>query len=252
MEKALRYQDEKSDKFWRVETLDSDLVANWGKTGTDGRYQIYEFESVEECEKQAEKMIAQKKKKGYQEFEDFDKQNHRYFDDPEIGQHMLTSHPVFRQYFSNEIYLDCGDEDAPFGSDEGSDTFYFLEEKFRKNKNLDFSDFPRYQIEEDWELTYIIPNDNQTDEELINQAKSEISGLPGDQEILQSDQVIIATAFGQIKITGEIDKKLFELALKSLNRMERLFKLVFHKENHEHVNIMRKDLLNFKKESGLL
>ena len=68
------------------------------------------------------------KKKGYKEFVEFDRNNHYYFDDEEYGLNPLTSHPTFRKYFSNEIYYDCGDEEAPFGSDEGHDAFSELEE----------------------------------------------------------------------------------------------------------------------------
>ena len=31
MQQALRYTDEKSDKFWRIETAGCELVINWGK-----------------------------------------------------------------------------------------------------------------------------------------------------------------------------------------------------------------------------
>ncbi len=253
MEKILRYYDEKSDKFWRIETYESDLLSNWGKYGTVGRYQIQEFDSVEECEKKAEKLIKSKIKKGYFDFADFDKDSHMYFDDPEIGHHILTSHPVFRKYFNNELYIDCCDEEAPFGSDEGSDTYYFLEECLRKNKNLNVLDFPRMLIEDEWELSYIFPDESQSDEDLINQANSKISGLPGEQEILQSDQVILATVFGQLKICGKLDEGLLELAFKSLKRMERLYRLVFNYKDEESpysIKIMREDLLKYKKENN--
>lgn len=51
--------------------------------------------------------------------QDFDAVHHLYFDTEEYGLHPLTSHPVFRACFSEELYYDCGDEEAPFGSDEG-------------------------------------------------------------------------------------------------------------------------------------
>ncbi len=249
MEKILRYTDDKSDKFWRIETLGVEFVTNWGKVGASGRYQIFEFENEEKCEKKAKTLIAQKMKKGYKDYNDFNKYEHFYFDDEEWGLHQLTSNPVFREYFSNDLYYDCGDEEAPFGSDEGSDTFHFLEEKIRKKRKINFVDFPKHLIEADWELTYIEPDDNQTDADLIAQAKSKISDLPGDQEILQSDQVILATAFGQIKITGKLDDKLMELAFKSLNRMERLYRLVFDYKDEATpygIKIMRDDLIKFK------
>ena len=64
MKQTLHYTDEKSDKFWRIETGGCALVVNWGRTGTAGRYEIKEFSTEEECEKQAVKLAASKRKKG--------------------------------------------------------------------------------------------------------------------------------------------------------------------------------------------
>ena len=61
--KTLRYIDEKSDKFWRVETLDAAMVTNWGKAGVNGKYALKEFDSEEECRKEAEKLIPPKRKR---------------------------------------------------------------------------------------------------------------------------------------------------------------------------------------------
>lgn len=248
MIQTLHYADEKSDKFWRVETSDCELVINWGRTGTSGRYEIKEFETEDECEKQALKLIASKQKKGYVDMPDFDSIQHFYYDTVEYGLHPLTSHPVFREYFSDELYYDCGDEEAPFGSDEGSDTLYLLMETVRKRPKMDFADFPRLLIEKEWGLTYLPPKTEQTDEELKEQAAQTYNALPGDREILQTDQVILATAFGQIKITGKLDDNLQKLAFLSLNRMERMYRLLWNYQEPEppySVLIMKRDLTKF-------
>ena len=52
------------------------------------------------------------------------------------------------------LYYDCVDEEAPFGSDEGSDTLDSLEETIRKNPKLNFLDYPKYLIEHDWGMEY--------------------------------------------------------------------------------------------------
>lgn len=249
MIQALHFKNEKSDKFWLVETLDCEMMVNYGKTGTTGRYEIKEFETNEDCEKEALKLINSKKKKGYKEFSEFDRNNHYYFDDEEYGLNPLTSHPTFRKYFSDNIYYDCGDEEAPFGSDEGNDALYELQESIQKKKKIDFFDFPRVIIEKIWEMDYILPNSEQTDEELKTQAKLKFGGLLGDQIILQSDQVILAVTFGQAKITGKIDKNLLELALKSLNRIDRLNRLIWNWDKEEatyYIETMKKDLLKYK------
>lgn len=187
MIKALHFKNEKSDKFWFVETLDSEMMVNYGKTGTTGKYEIKGFDSSEDCEKEALKLINSKKKKGYEEFPEFDRNNRYYFDDEECGLNPLTSHPVFRKYFSDNFYYDCGDEEAPFGSDEGNDALYELQETIQKKKKINFFDFPRVLIEKIWEMDYLTPDLKQTDEELKTQAKLNFKGLPGEQIILQSD-----------------------------------------------------------------
>ena len=251
MIQALHFKNEKSDKFWFVETLDSEMMVNYGKTGTTGKYEIKEFDTSEECEKEAFKLINSKKKKGYEEFPEFDRNNHYYFYDEEYGLNPLTSHPTIRKYFSNEIYYYCGDEEAPFGSDEGNDALYELQEVIQKKKKINFFDFPRIIIEKIWEMDYLTPDLEKTDEELKLQAKLSFNGLLGEQIILQSDQVILAVTFGQAKITGRIDKNLLELALKSLNRIDKLNRLIWNwdkKEPTYYIETMKKDLQKYKED----
>lgn len=211
--KEYRYNDNKSDKFWRIEYNESNLLVNYGKTGSIGKFQIKEFDSNEECEKEANKLIESKIKKGYNFFPDFDANKCFYFDDGEIGLHLLTSHPKFRENFSDDFYLDCGDEEAPFGSDEGSDTLAHLEEDFRKNKNFNFTTFPKKLIEDYWDMTYIPAYDISLHsiEELIK---------TDEMNVTQSDMVTYATAFAQIKITGQIDNELKRIALNAMKRLE--------------------------------
>jgi uncharacterized protein YfeS/predicted DNA-binding WGR domain protein len=211
--KEYRYKDNKSDKFWRIEYIDSNLLVNYGKSGTIGKFQIKEFDSNEECEKEANKLIASKIKKGYNLLPDFDANNCFYFDDDEIGQHLLTSHPKFREKFTDEFYFDCGDEEAPFGSDEGSDTLSQIEEDLRKSKDFNFTTFPKKLIEDYWGMTYIPAKDIslQSIEELVK---------TDERNVTQSDMVTYATAFAQIKITGQIDNELKKIALNAMKRLE--------------------------------
>ena len=62
MIEALHYKDEKSDKFWRVETSGCMMLVNWGRTGTNGRWQMTEYDTEENCEKAASKLVSSKKK----------------------------------------------------------------------------------------------------------------------------------------------------------------------------------------------
>ena len=100
-------------------------------------------------------------------------------------------------------------------------------------------------------MDYLSSDIEQTDEELKAQAKLNFNGLSGEQIILQSDQVILAVTFGQVKITGKIDKNLLELALKSLNRIDRLNRLIWNwnkKEPTYYIETMRKDLQKYKED----
>ena len=44
MIEVLHFKDEKTDKFWFVETLVCEMMVNYGKTGTTGKYKIKEFD----------------------------------------------------------------------------------------------------------------------------------------------------------------------------------------------------------------
>jgi uncharacterized protein YfeS/predicted DNA-binding WGR domain protein len=210
---AYRFQDEKSDKFWRIEYAGKDLVVNYGKTGTTGRYQLKVSDSPEACEKEAKKLIAAKVKKGYIAYPEFDPDGQFYLDDDETGPHPLTSHPKFRAHFTADLYYDCFDEEAPFGSDEGADALMQIEDDIRKNKDFDFAGFPQKMVEKYWDMVWLPPED-------ISRPAVEQLAEKDETNMTQSDMVAYATAFAQIKITGRLDAELKQLALRSLRRME--------------------------------
>lgn len=67
MKKHLKYIDGTSDKFWEIEVIGSNYTVTYGKNGTSGTVQSKSFGSDEECLKMAEKILAEKIKKGYSE-----------------------------------------------------------------------------------------------------------------------------------------------------------------------------------------
>lgn len=239
MQKTLRFKDVYSDKFWRIETWGGYVLTNWGKVKTNGRWQLAELENAQAAEKEAKKQIESKTRSGYLEFKDFDPLSLVYKDIEEYGPHPLTSHPLFREYFSDGIYYDCGDEEAPFGSDEGSDTLWILQENH--DPSLDLADFPRRLVEEAWEMEYLPPDRDMSDDEL--KRREEENGL-----VLMNDQVTIAVALGQIKMTGNSDKTLRELAFRSLDRWERLNRLFHGADSSPYIEKMRADLKRFERE----
>lgn len=211
MNKAFIYQNADSHKFWRINYSDCQLVVNYGKFGTAGKYELKEFDTPEQCAKQAEKLISSKIKKGYQETADFDYNNHLYFDVECYQLNSKTSHPNFIKHFTEDFYYDCSDEQAPFGSDEGFDTLQIVQERLRKNSALDFATLPKTIIEKEWDMKYL-PVDSLKEEDIKKLAEKEPIN------ITQSDMVTYSTAFAQIKITGKINQTLKADALKALER----------------------------------
>ncbi|BFM41586.1 hypothetical protein CFS9_02270 [Flavobacterium sp. CFS9] len=67
MKKSLKYIDGNSDKFWDIEVTGLDYTVTYGKNGTSGTSQTKSFATDEECLKMAEKILAEKIKKGYSE-----------------------------------------------------------------------------------------------------------------------------------------------------------------------------------------
>lgn len=65
MKHSLTFKDNKSDKFWQIETVGKSFTVTYGKTGTTGTSQTKTFESEEKCLKEAEKLLNEKLKKGY-------------------------------------------------------------------------------------------------------------------------------------------------------------------------------------------
>ncbi len=251
MQQTLRYTDPKSDKFWRIETQGSQFVVNYGKYGTNGRYEIKEFDSPEACEKQAQKLAAAKQKKGYAPADL--PAGHLYFDDEEYGLNPLTSHPVFRRYFADEAvyYSEC-DEETAFGSDDGADTLYSLQEAFRKARPA-LQDFIRHVIEGEWGFPCLPPVAGQSDSDLKAQAEQETDGLEGAHYLLAHDRATLATILGAIKISGRVDSRAdITAALAAAERIDRLAQLLQWADAPSiTLAQIRQDLTRFAEETGL-
>lgn len=67
MRRTFIYKDEKSDKFWTVHVEETVLTVIFGKTGTAGRTNVKEFSDSKDAQKEAEKLIKEKIRKGYVE-----------------------------------------------------------------------------------------------------------------------------------------------------------------------------------------
>jgi uncharacterized protein YfeS len=135
-----------------------------------------------------------------------------YFDDPEQGLAAETSHPAFVKTCVGEFFFDQGDEFAPFGGDGGNDTLRSLEDWLRGKKPGKVRAFVDYLLE-DWGFT--LPD-------LLETRASVVHEWLADPELMiyvpEIDQLLIAAAFGQLKIAGRVEPAVLELALAATAR----------------------------------
>ena len=138
-----------------------------------------------------------------------------YFDDTEgEGPSRETSHPKFVARLTAEFYYDCTDEFSPFGNDDGAEALASLEEWYQDNGNLKKPlKFLKELIAENWgfETKYL---------KLADQAR--ILRINEEEEFMFDtvDHAIIATAFGQYKIEGNLNDELRVLANIAIDRQK--------------------------------
>lgn len=60
MKKAFVREDGKSRKFWWIDYDDRSFAVNYGKCGGIGKYEVKEFDTRQECTKEAERLSARK------------------------------------------------------------------------------------------------------------------------------------------------------------------------------------------------
>lgn len=166
-----------------------------------------------------------------------------HFDDPDSGLARETSHPNFVKNLTHELYYDCADDFSPFGNDDGADALSELASWYRDTKGKDdimqwlFEYIDTMGFKYSSESTYMIENIDVV-QKLLND----------DEFFLRCmDNIIIATAFGQYKITGKLDDRLLKAALISFNRL----KLITSVENTPYIeefndayDMMRSDLIS--------
>jgi predicted DNA-binding WGR domain protein/chorismate-pyruvate lyase len=68
--RSLRYQDEKSDKFWSITLSGCSHTVNYGRYGTSGQKQTKHFPTEDAAQKSYDKSIAEKLKNGYVDDQD--------------------------------------------------------------------------------------------------------------------------------------------------------------------------------------
>jgi uncharacterized protein YfeS len=168
-----------------------------------------------------------------------------YFSDKEEETLTLENcHPNFVNLLRSVFYYDCTDEYSPFGNDDGSDQLYNLESWYRDNKG------------EKNVIKWLYKTINSFGFKITSEAASKIIDETildqfedVDPDFLQCmDNTIIATAFGQFKISGQLDAELKELALLALQRQKILQEMDEEPEQSylERLGVMENDLTRIK------
>jgi uncharacterized protein YfeS len=135
-----------------------------------------------------------------------------YLDDPEEGLSPDTSHPEFVRICEDELFYDCTNDLAPFGNDEGADVFMELEDWYRAGAKGTLRSFLDRMLTK-WSGT--IPELAATDRDTINKWLADPKLVPN---LLSANNVVIAVAFGQAKVTGTLDETIGALAEAALDR----------------------------------
>jgi predicted DNA-binding WGR domain protein len=63
--RLFEFSEGSSNKFWEIELDGSSFTTRYGKIGTDGQTSLKEWDSEEKAQKEYDKLVAEKTKKGY-------------------------------------------------------------------------------------------------------------------------------------------------------------------------------------------
>jgi len=126
------------------------------------------------------------------------------------------AHPRARELMSEELFFDCTDEDAPFGSDEGSDAYFEWREWRKENKSNSLTDCFEWIL--DGNLSGYNENLCTEVQIKIDQTNPDNAFLAEHYDIYTLDTTIIATALGQLLDEGIIDKDAKPYIMVALNR----------------------------------
>ncbi len=126
-------------------------------------------------------------------------------DEDEIyGIDKAKAHQRARDLISEEFFWDCGDELAPFGSDEGDTALAEFRDWRRENPKAPVLDCLKWTIESVGEMEFAKYNDTILADALIRK-QIEDKAFDDQQYIFTLDVSVIATGFGQLIDEGTID-----------------------------------------------
>ena len=61
------FSEGNSNKFWEIQLEGMSFTTTYGRIGTDGQTSLKEYDSEEKAQKEYDKLVAEKTKKGYLE-----------------------------------------------------------------------------------------------------------------------------------------------------------------------------------------
>ena len=173
-----------------------------------------------------------------------------FIDDPEEGLARATSHPAFVQLAQADFYFDCADDFSPFGSDDGFDTLSALEDWFSEGGQSGAVMQFLQKLLASWDFP--VPADllTQSDEAITTWLKQGSN----DMWLASVCRARVATAFGQIKVSGQLDADVREQALLALDKQLLLNQRArrvypdweFAEHEAERLQTMRDDLSQFQ------
>ncbi|WP_018344242.1 hypothetical protein [Cytophaga aurantiaca] len=166
-----------------------------------------------------------------------------YYDDPE-GDALAkeTSHPNFVKNMTADFYYDCTYDFSPFGNDDGADLLFNLEEFYQEKKGKGIIKWLFKTIDE-FGFKYVSEGCSKNlDEATLKKLQEEDPHF-----ITCMDNTIIAAAFGQIKISGQVDTELKDLAKIAIQRQLILNRQYDGEITTEHNNILNTMLTDLNK-----
>lgn len=124
-----------------------------------------------------------------------------------------NAHPNAKRLMNEDFFWSTIEETAPFGNDDGADTYAGFAEWRRTNKTANPKQFLNEQIDY-W--GYPKFDFNETNLEKLNPYINK--SIFGTRMLSGIDAAIIAIAFGQLYLEGTIDKDFKELAKTAIRR----------------------------------
>lgn len=100
-------QQGEANKFWNVEIADNEYKVTFGKVGTQGRQSGKKLADAASCEAEVAKIIAEKKKKGYQEIKEGEAVPQKI-----VAQYRPMDEELFWEILNSFNWKKSGDDEA--------------------------------------------------------------------------------------------------------------------------------------------